>query len=190
MNIMRTVTKKTRQLLKGSAVIFAVLVCWWVFVYSPLRARVNEQTIVLNGIHDEQERLIQKYKRLSASANDSAGIQSGLHRISNLLAEGQSVEEINAATQVFVQEFLAAHETPILAYKEISPSKWRKYTLGRVQIELNATTQGISELLNFLENLDKLIRIEHLSIISTRRGEDNLRVSLGLGTLLLKEGNA
>ncbi len=179
--------KNRRQWVLGSALLGVCLLVWWVQIYSPLQDRLEESSVDLDTAMQQHERLVRRLTRLSDGEQDNAKNRDELDYFSNLMVEGQSLEEINAITQLLLQEFLEKHEISLDAYKELAPSKWRQYDLGRVELRLNTTTQGLSDFLEFLEALKKVIRIERLTVNYRRRKENGLQVSLHLATLFVED---
>jgi len=58
--------------------------------------------------------------------------------------------------------------------------------LSRVEFQLGANIRGLSDLLDDLEKMEKAVRIEKLSVNYRRSKENDLRVSLNLGTLIVE----
>jgi len=184
---MRPINKRVRQLIMGGAVIFVGLFVWWDYVYSPLHGSLEELSIDLDRLSQEHEQLTRRIRKLSGSEQKSKKAEAELARFSKLMIEGESLEEINAFTQVLFQQFLEKKGTQIRAYKELAPANWLQYPLGRVQIQLDTTMPGISDILFYLENLKKVVRIERLSINYKRSKDNELNVVLHLGTPLFKD---
>ncbi len=178
--------KKTRRWLLGGALVLISLLIWWVYVYSPLKDRRDELAVEVAQLSQEHERLTQRLKKLSDTEQNRQEMQETLSRFSELAVQGKSLEEASAHTQLWVQEFLENHDLSLMAYKAISPSRWRDYPLGCVQFQLNTTTQGLSDLLENLEKVKKAIRIEKLRISYKRGKEHGLRATLHLATLFVE----
>jgi hypothetical protein len=186
---MRPISRKTRQWAIGSALLLVCLLVWWFRIYSPLSDRAEELSVDLAQASQKRDLLAEKLNRLSHDEKSPQKIQEELARYAGMVMDGESLEEINASTQARVQEFLESHEIPLKAYKELTPTKWKDYTVGRVEFQLSTTTQGLSDLLEFLEKLEKVIRIERLTVSQRRtRGGSELNVSLQLGTLFVEQG--
>lgn len=185
---MRTISRKMRGWIVGAVLVLACLLVWWVRIYSPMRDQLQDMSLDQKRASDKRDLLTEKLKKLSQDEKNPQKTQEELARYANLVVDGQSVEEINASTQARVQAFLESHEIPLRAYKELTPSKWKEYAEGRVEFTLSTTTQGLSDLLAFLEKLDKVIRIERLTVSQRRiRGGSELNVSLQLGTLFVEQ---
>ena len=183
---MMLIDKSTRRLLIGGALALTTLLIWWVYIYSPLQDRRDELTEEAAQLSQEHERLTQRLEKLSDTEQNKQEIQNTLSRLSDLTLQGKGLEEFSAHTQLWVQEFLENHDLSLNAYKSLSPSRWRDYPLGCVQFQLSTTTQGLSDLLENLEKVEKAFRIEELRTSYKRSKEHGLRVTLHLGALFVE----
>ena len=168
-----------------------VLVCflvWWANVYSPLQDQRDELVENIAQASQERDRLVKRLKRLSNTKENRQEIQGKLTRLSSLVVKGKTVEEINAVSQLWIQGFLEGRDISVTAYKGLPPSTWGEYPLGLVQFQLRSSTQGLSDLLEKLEKAEKVVRIERLRVNYRRGKENNLRISLHLGTLFVGGG--
>ena len=120
------------------------------------------------------------WKGFPIKKQDHRKMEETLAQFAGLVVPGNSPEEVSAHTQLWVQEFLENQGISLKAYKGLSPSKWRDYPLSRVQFQLGATIQGLSDLLESLENMEKAVRIEKLGVNYRRSRENDLLVSLDL----------
>ena len=166
--------------------IIACVLLWWLHVYSPLQDQRDELTAGLSQASQERDRLTQRLKRLTDTEKNPKKMKEILARVHGLVGQGNSLEEISAHTQLWVQGFMENHDITLKAYNGISPSKWRDYPISRVQFQMDATTQGLSDLLESLENMEQAVRIEKLAVDYRRSRESGLYVSLDLGTLFVE----
>ncbi len=183
---MKPITKKMRQWFLGSALIITSVLVWWASVYSDLQDNREILAADVSQFSHERDRLKQKVKELSGNKRNHREMEETLARFSGLLVQGNSIEAVSAQTQLWVQEFLAKYDLSLKTYKGLSPSKWKDYPLSRVQFQLGTNTQGLSDLLENLETLGKAVRIEKLGVNYRRSRENDLRVSLHLGTLYVE----
>jgi len=183
---MKSISKKMRQWILGSALVITAVLIWWVYVYSPLKDQREELAVDVSQVSQERDRLAQRLKRLSNKKQSQQEIQETLDRLSRLVVSGNSLEEVSAETHLWVQTFLGSHNLSLKAYKGLPPSKWRDYPLSRIEFQLRATTQGLSDLLENLEKIEKAIRIEKLGVNFRRGKENDLRISLHLSTLFVE----
>ena len=97
-----------------------------------------------------------------------------------------SVEEISAGTQSILQQFLDKNTIPIKAYKDLPASKWREHPISRVELQIETGMQGVSDLLEYLEKLNKVIRVERFSVSYRRKKDADLQISLQIATLQME----
>ena len=183
---MRPTDKETRRSLVAGALVFTILLIWWAYVYSPLKDRSDELTEEVSQLSQEHERLTQRLARFSDTEQNKQEMQDMLSRFSDLTIEEESLEEFSAHTQSWAQEFIEGHDLSVNAYKALAPSRWRDYPLGCVQFQLRTTTQGLSDLLENLEKVEKAFRIEKLRVSYRRSKEYGLHVTLHLGALFVQ----
>ena len=130
--------------------------------------------------------LNQRLGRLSEKRQDDQNVEASVAKFSKLIIPGNSLEEVSARTQHWFQEYLKDYDLTIKSYKGLSPSKWQEYPLDRIEFQLTASTQGLSDLLEDLEKMEKAVRIEKLSVNYRRSREKDLHVSFRLGTLFVE----
>ncbi len=175
-----------RHLFLGIALIVTAVLVWWGHVYSPLLEQKDELEVNVSKKSQEYDLLEQRLKKLNEKKQDDPRADASVTRFSNLVVPGDSLEEVSAHTQHWVQEYLKNYDLTIRSYKGLSPAKWQDYPLDRVEFQLSANTQGLSDLLEDLEKMEKAVRIEKLSVNYRRSKENDLRVSLRLGTLFVE----
>jgi len=175
-----------RQWFLCSALILTPVLVWWVLLYSPLKDQRDELKAALSKDSQESALLKQRLKKLSEKKQGHPQTQETLAGISRFVVPGNSLAEGSAHTQQWIQEFLQNYDLSLQSYKGLSPSKWQEYPLSRVEFQLGANIRGLSDLLEDLEKMEKAVRIEKLSVNYRRSKENDLRVSLNLGTLIVE----
>jgi hypothetical protein len=183
---MKPINNKMRLWILGGILVVISVLVWQVHIWSPLQDQKDALEVELSVVSQERDRLAQRLERLSDTEENQRKMEETLDQFTGLVVQGNSPEEISAHTQLWVQEFLEKQGISLKAYKGLSPSRWRDYPLSRVQFQLGATTQGLSDLLENLENMEKAIRIEKLSVNYRRSRENDLLVSLNLSTLFVE----
>jgi hypothetical protein len=183
---MKPINKKMREWFLGCALIVTAVLVWWVHVYSPLQERSDELGAEIYKESQEQDRLTQRLKKLSDTKTGTKEIEDKVEQLSSRVVNGNSIEEVSVHTQLWVQEFMETHALALAAYKGLSPSKWRGYSLSVVGFQLNATTQGLSDLLESLESMEQAVSIEKLEINYSRNREYDLGITLHLGALFVE----
>jgi len=109
--------------------------------------------------------------------------QKDLQRLSNLLVGGDSALDVNTEAQKLIRSFWEGHDINLDTYREIPSGKWRDNVLVKLNYQFKCELEDLSDLLNYFETLEKVIRIETLNIHYLKRKEDNLQVILTLGIL-------
>jgi len=180
---MKPISKKMHQWVLFSALILAHVLIWWVFFYSPLQEQRDELKAAISKDSQENVLLQQRLQKLSKKEQDRQKTPAG---ISRLVVPGNSLAEVSTHTQQWVQAFLQNYDLSLNSYKGLSPSNWQEYPLSRVEFQLDANIRGLSDLLEDLEKMKKAVRIEKLSVNYRRGKENDLRVSLNLGTLFVE----
>ncbi len=170
-------------------VIALVLLCvfvWWDQIYSPLRAEQAELTARLFQGVQERDHVRQRFERLLVTPRNSREMEEKMSSLRRLLVPGNSLEEASANMQLWVQKYLESHDLTLRTYQGLAPSKWREYPVSRVRFQLNASTQGFSDLLESLETMEQAVRIEGLGVEYRRSREKDLDVSLDLGAVFVE----
>ncbi len=183
---MKPISKKMRHLFLGTALILTAVLVWWGHIYSPLLEQKDELVLDISKKSQRYDLLEQRLRKLSKKRQNNQKEKASMARFSKLIVPGNSLEDVSAHTQHWVQEYLINYDLTIKSYKGLSPSKWQGYPLAQVEFQLGANTQGLSDLLEDLEKMEKAVRIEKLSVTYRRSKENDLRVSLRLGTLFVE----
>ncbi len=180
--------KRTKQWIAGCIIIVLSVLIWMVYFYSPLK---EKESSILSQCKLYSERIGQLKHRfvvLERSEKECVSKGNDLTRFSKIMVYGGSIDDINAEIQIMFQKFFEKNNIVLTSYKVLSVSKWKKYDLGRVEFNLLTSMTGVDKLLKYIENLDKVVKVEKLSINYTGRKVDPLRVSLRMATLFLDIG--
>jgi hypothetical protein len=180
-------TRRTRQWLLGLGLIVTALLVWWLYDYAPRAARLAAATAALEQERERQLMLSERLARYTRRDEQQQAQEEQLEALAARLVPGATIEEVNTQVQQDVQRFLDEKGIALVSYNIRSPEKWRQYQLGRIQFNLNTTTQGLAELLRFLDGYDRAVRIGGLTIRYQRRKDITLKVTLELDTLYLNK---
>ena len=183
---MKPIDKKVRHWLLGSALILISCLVWWTYLYPPLQDQRDELFVAVSEAAQESERLKLRLQKLSEKKQAPLESKEMLSRFATVVGPGNSLEEVSSHTQQWVREFLKNYDLSLKSYKGLSPSMWKDYPLSQIEFQLDADIQGLSDLLENLENTEKTVRIEKLSVNYRRSKENGLRVTLRLGTLFVE----
>jgi len=183
---MKPIDKKVRHWLLGSALILISCLVWWTYLLSPLQDQRNELALDVSKAEQESDRLKLRMQKLSEKKQVSRESEAMLSQYAAVVGPGKSLEEVSSHTQQWVQEFLKNYDLSLKSYKGLSPSMWQDYALSQIEFQLEANIQGLSDLLEDLEKIEQAVRIEKLSVNYRHSRENDLRVTLRLGTLFVE----
>ncbi len=177
--------RKQRLIFGVSAVICAMLV-WWAQVYDPLKEQKTDSSSELERLARERDRSIEKLKKLTEFVETHKSGENDLTRFDALKVDGKTPEELGAGTQALLQQFLEKHAIPIKVYKDLPPSKWREHPVSKIELQIETRMQGVADLLEYLETLNKVIRIERLTVSYRRMKDNDLQISIQIATLQME----
>ena len=184
---MKRISKRFRQWLLGLALILTALLIWWVYDYDPQSSQLTFTRDALLQDRERHEMLRNRLQRFSADEKKQQIQKKQLEFLNTRIVPGKSIEEINAQVQTELQKFLDDHDISLSSYQAMAPGKWRDYKLGKMQFRLSTTTRKFSELLKYLEKLDKAVCVAGMNIRYQKRKKGLLNITLELSTLFLEE---
>jgi len=162
---------------------FLAVLVWWNLLYTGLMEDVT-------GLKAEYKRSLHSLTRLQSKKQAlqqqnlvNREKQKDLQRLSNLLVGGNSTMDVNTEAQKLLRSFWEKHNIKLDIYKEIPSGKWRNSVVIRLNYQFKCELEDLSEVLNYFETLEKVVRIETLNIHYLKRKVDNLQVILTLGIL-------
>jgi cell division protein ZapA (FtsZ GTPase activity inhibitor) len=182
---MRRISKSSRQWLLGLAVIVTALLLWWVYDYEPRQSQLTFTREALQQDRERHEMLSSRLQRFSADDKKQQAQNKQLEALSARIVPGKSIEEVNAQVQTELQKFLDDREISLSSYQAMASGKWRDYKLGKMQFRLSTTTRKFSEVLEYLEKLDKVVSITGMNVRYQKRKNETLNVTLELSTLFM-----
>lgn len=170
----------------GMAAVACGLLIWWAQVLDPLREKQNDLSSDFKKLTLDRDQSVEKLKKLKEFIGSHKAAENDLARFDALKIDGRTLEELAASTQAILQQFLEKHSIPIKAYKDLPASKWREHPVSTIEVQIDTNMQGLSDLLEFLETMNKAVRIERLTIAYRRMKETDLLVSLQITTLQME----
>jgi hypothetical protein len=184
-----TINRKKRRWGIGIALGLTVLLVWWLSVFVPLEDQMNEISANIEKESLELHHLKKELKKISSAINTYKGKKGNFERFSHVFTGEKTLEETNATVQAGFQKFLENHHISLIAYKELPPGKWREYAVGRLEFQLSASIESLSEVLRFLETERGATRIERIVISYRSPRNESLHVLLRVGTLFVNKPN-
>lgn len=184
---MNRISKRSRQWLLGLVLIVASLLTWWVYDYQPRQSQVTFTEDALRQERERHEMLTSRLQRFLANEREQRLQRKQLEALETKLVSGKSLEEVNAQVQTQLQKFLDDHEISLTSYRAMAPGKWRDYKTAKMQFSLDTTTREFSQVLSYLENLDKAVSVTGLNIRYRRAKTGLLRITLELSSLFMEK---
>ncbi len=184
---MKRISRRSRQWLLGGILIMTALLVWWVYDYDPQLSQLTFTRDALRQAREHHEMLNNRLRRFSADERKQQSQNKQLEALSARIIPGKSTEEVNAQIQTELQKFLDDHDISLSSYQAMAPGKWRDYKLGKMQFRLKTTTRKLSQVLAYLEKLDKAVSISSLNIRFQNRKTGLLNINLELSTLFMEE---
>jgi len=178
--------KRKQRLIFGVATVICGILIWWAQTYEPLREQKNDLSAELQKLSQERDQSIEKLKKLTEFIEKHKAVENDLARFDALKIDGNTIEELSAGTQALIQQFLDKHAIPIKAYKDLPASKWREHPVCTIELQIETGMQGISDLLEYLETLNKVIRIERLTLSYRPTKDTDLQAILQITTLQME----
>jgi len=178
--------KKKRRILFAVAGLICGVLVWWAQICDPLYDRKSEMVSERESLLSESVQLREKLKKLTEFIESHKSVETEMGNYEGLKVEGKTIEALNSATQAILQQFMDKHTIPIKAYKELPASKWRDHPVSLIELQIETRTQGISDLLEFLESLNKVVRIDRLTVSYRRMKDTDLLVSIQIATLQME----
>ena len=178
--------KRKRQVVMGTAgVICALLICW-AQIIEPLQEQQIELSEQLEKLTGERDQLTGKLKNVAEFIEAHKSAENEITRFDALKIDGKTLEELSAGTQSILQQYLDKNSIPIKAYKDLPAAKWREHPISRIELQLETGMQGVSDLFEYLETLNKVIRVERFTVSYRRKKESDLQISLQIATLQME----
>jgi hypothetical protein len=178
--------KRKRRLIFGAAGVICGILIWWAQAYDPLQEQKMDLSSELERLTQERVQSIEKLKKLSEFVETHKSVEKELARFDVLKIDGKTLEELSASTQAILQQFLDKHSIPIKAYKDLPASKWREHPISRIELQIETGMQGVSDLLEYLETLNKVIRVERFTVSYRKKKDADLQISLQIATLQME----
>ena len=178
--------KRKRQVIFGLIGLICGILIWWAQVCDPLVEKKGDLSTELERLTRERDRSIRDMKEVTEYIESHKSVEKEMTRFAALKIDGKTLEELSAGTQSILQQFLDKNSIPIKAYKDLSASKWREHPISRVELQIETGMQGASDLLEYLETLNKVIRVERFSVAYRKKKDADLQISLQIATLQME----
>ncbi len=178
--------KRKRQILLWSIGFLCGILIWWAQVFDPVREQQNELAATRERLTTERAQLADRQKKLVEFIAAHKSIEQKMSRFEGLKVEGKTIEALSATTQAILQQYLDKEKIPIKAYKELPAAKWRGHAISQIELQLETKMQGLSDLLEFLDSLNKVMRVDRLTVVYRHMKDTDLFIVLQIATLQME----
>ncbi len=178
--------KRKRQVFFALIGLVCGILIWWAQVCDPLQEEKGDLSTELERLTRERDRFVRDMKEVTGYIESHKPVENEMARFDALKIDGKTLEDLSAGTQSILQQFLDKNTIPIKAYKELPASKWREHPISRVELQIETGMQGVSDMLEYLETLNKVIRVERFSVSYRRKKDADLQISLQIATLQME----
>jgi len=180
------ITRRRKWILSGALALTCILV-WWAQMYEPFQERLADVRDDIDVYTAERDQLTGQIQKLTGLIGTNPVNATEQARYQQVKIDGKKIEEVNAVVQSMLQQFMEQKGLAIKTYKELPPGKWQEYPVGRIEVQFETNMQGLSDTLEYFESLNRLVRIERLTINYRRTKQSDLLISMQIGILLLEE---
>jgi len=178
--------ERRRRVFMGTSIIICWLLILWAQVYDPLQEEKTALIAEREKLTYDRGHLTEKLKKITEFIESNQYVENEITRFDALKIGGKTIEELSAGTQLILQQFLNTNSIPIKAYKDLPASKWREHPISRVELQIETGMKGVSSVLEYLETLDKVIRVERLTVFYRKKKDSDLQVSFQIATLQME----
>ena len=178
--------KRKRQVALGLIGLICGILIWWAQVCDPLQGEKGDLSTELERLTRERDRSIRYMKEVTGYIESHKSVEKEMARFDALKIDGKTLEELSASTQSILQQFLDKNTIPIKAYKNLPASKWREHPISVVELQIETGMKGVSDVLEYLETLNKVIRVERFAMSYRRKKDGDLQISLQIATLQME----
>lgn len=182
----RRISRKRRNIWTV-ALIVAGLLSWWVQIYDPLSEQMAEQKTAIGKNRQEIDRLAQRIERLSVYAEPPSTLLEALREKRKQMIPGRKLEEVNPGIQTAMQDVADRAGVSIKSYKDLPAGQWKDYGLARIELQIETSTENLSRYLESLDALQKLVRIEKMTISYRKAKGFDLVVTMQVAALFLED---
>ncbi len=172
------------------AVLAAVVFAAWLWVgYVPSLQERSELEARLEALRTKESALRKNLSKLQGELASGGVALQDVNRIERMLVEASSLEEAGSKMQQMLQDVFEKSGVKVQSYSVLGPSSWNGIPMAQTEFRINMGAEGLAAVLRFLEEEEKLIRVERLSLVYRGAQETPLFVTLRVGTLFVDVEN-
>ncbi len=174
---------RKRRYVLALGLIGAALLSWWAQFYDPLSDRMNDQEVTIAKLKLENELLEHRIDRLAPYADPPTNEIGQLREWQNLLIPGRVLEEVNPAIQTTIQEIADREGVSIKSYKDLPVGQWKDYSLARIEVQIETTTENLAKFLEAIDHLKRLVQVEKMTVSYRKTKGFDLQVTMQVSAL-------
>lgn len=172
-----------------AVLVTAVFAAWlWVNYLPALEERSGLETR-LEALRAKEGALRKSLAKLQSELASGGVALQDVSRIERILVEARSLEEAGSKMQQLLQDVFEKSGVKVQSYSVLGPSSWNGIPMAQTEFRINMGAEGLAAVLRFLEEEEKLIRVERLSLVYRGAQEAPLFVTLRVGTLFVDVEN-
>ncbi len=183
--MMNVLGRRTRRWV-GIAVLAAVLwVVWYLVECAPKMEAASSVEASVDLETTKHEKLRKQISKIRQDLSHQAQLAEELGRVEQLLLEAKSLDDAASRMQQRLQESFEKTGIQVQSYNVLGPSAWEEIPMAQVEFRLRADAAALASLLKVLEDDEKLIRVESLTVAYRPAKDFPLTVTLRVGTLFV-----
>lgn len=172
-----------------AALATAVFAAWFWVDHWPAVEEKAELEARVEALRAKEGALRKNLSKLQGELASGGVALQDVARIQRMLVDAGSLEEAGSKMQQRLQDFFEKNGVKLQSYSVLAPSSWNGIPMAQTEFRLNLGAEGLAAVLRFLEEEEKLIRVERMSIVYRGGQEMPLFVTLRVGTLFVDVEN-
>ncbi|ROR03134.1 type II secretion system (T2SS) protein M subtype b [Desulfosoma caldarium] len=177
--------RRTRRWTAIAVLATGLWVVWYMVQCAPKMEAASSAEASVNLQKTKQDKLRRQIAKIREDLSHQGQLAEELGRVEQLLLEAKSLDDAASKMQQRLQESFEKAGLQVQAYNVLNPTAWEEIPMAQVEFRLSANPSALAELLKVLEEDEKLIRVESLSVVYRPAKDFPLFVTLRVGTLFV-----
>lgn len=183
--MIRVWDRRTRRWAGIAVLALGLWAVWYVLECAPKMEAAASAESAVDLEQAKQEKLRRQIAKIKEDLSHQAQMAEELGRVEQLLLEAKSIDEAAAKMQQRIQESFEKTGIQVQAYNVLSPGAWEEIPMAQVEFRLRSDAPALAALLKFLEDEEKLVRVESLTVAYRPAKDFPLSITLRVGTLFV-----
>ncbi len=176
--------KKQSTLVRYGVIIIA-LIMWYIFILSPINAKIEAKRTELEAQQLKIQRLKKRIKNLANIDKEFSQEKNRFENLKKRLIPGDTLQLVATNMQnAFLQKAKEAG-VEVLVYRSGSSRRWRSYRLAVSIFNLQSDLPQFLELLQALDREKRFQRINNVNFSSVRGKKSEYRINMEIEGLFL-----